>query len=77
MPFGKKIFVITVLVVAALWVGCSDKTSDLQFTDLYQITQFLTNDAVAKSIYPQVWVDITNRFAQAHNPISQRFLPRG
>jgi hypothetical protein len=61
MPFGKKIFVVTVLVVAALWVGCSDKTSDLQFTDLYQITQFLTNDAVAKSIYPQVWLDITNR----------------
>ena len=61
MPFGRKILVLTVLVVAALWVGCSDKTSDLQFTDLYQITQFLTNDAVAKSIYPQVWLDITNR----------------
>jgi hypothetical protein len=65
MPFGRKIFVITVLVVVALWVGCSNKTSDFQLTDLYQITQLLTRDAVATSIYPQVWLDVTNRASQA------------
>jgi len=64
MPFGRKILVITVLVVVALWAGCSDKTSDYQLTDLYQITQLLTHDAVATSIYPQVWLDVTNRASQ-------------
>ncbi len=64
MPFGRKILVITVLVVVALWAGCSDKTSDYQLTDLYQITQLLTRDAVATSIYPQIWLDVTNRALQ-------------
>jgi len=60
MPFGRKIFVITILLVAALWAGCSDKTTDYERTDLYQISQLLTLDAVATSIYPQVWLDVTN-----------------
>jgi hypothetical protein len=61
MPLGRKIFVMIVLVVLALWAGCSDKTSDYELTDLYQITQLLTRDAVATSIYPQVWLDTTYR----------------
>jgi hypothetical protein len=61
MPYGKKILVITVLVVVALWAGCSNKTTDFQLTDLYQITQLLNGDAVASSIYPQIWLDVTSR----------------
>ncbi|MCX6831305.1 MAG: hypothetical protein NT028_04115 [candidate division Zixibacteria bacterium] len=64
MSFGRKILVITVSVVVALGAGCSDKTSDYERTDLYQITQLLTRDAVATSIYPQVWLDVTNRALQ-------------
>jgi hypothetical protein len=60
MPFGRKILVITISVVVALGAGCSDKTSDYERTDLYQITQLLTRDAVATSIYPQVWLDTTD-----------------
>jgi hypothetical protein len=61
MQFGRKILVITIIVVAAIWAGCTDKTTDYQLTDLYQISQLLTYDAVATSIYPQVWLDVTNR----------------
>jgi hypothetical protein len=61
MPFGRKILVITILVAMALWAGCSDKTSDYERTDLYQITQLLNHDPVATSIYPQVWLDTTSR----------------
>jgi hypothetical protein len=65
MQYGRKIFVIIVLVGVALWIGCSNKTSDYERTDLYQITQLLTRDAVATSIYPQVWLDVTDRSSQA------------
>jgi hypothetical protein len=67
MLFGRKILVITVLVAIAFLAGCSDKTTDYERTDLYQIAQLLTLDAVATSIYPQVWLDSTNRASQTNS----------
>ena len=47
--------------LSRLLPSCSSKTGDEQFTDIYQITQMLTNETVAKSIYPQIWIDTTRR----------------
>jgi hypothetical protein len=61
MLFRRIISVMVILLVVALWLSCSKETPDYQLTDLYQITQLLTRDVVATSIYPQTWLDIINR----------------
>ncbi len=64
MPFAKRVFIAVAMIALVVWTGCSDKTSDYQLTDLYQITQLLNNDAVATSIYPQTWIDTTSRVSR-------------
>jgi hypothetical protein len=60
----RKIFVLVGLALVLL-AGCNDKTDDYQLTDLYQISQLLTRDPLAISIFPPVWLDVTNREPQS------------
>jgi hypothetical protein len=54
------------LVVVGCLVSCNKTTSDFELTDLFQITQLLTKDPVATSIYPQVWIDTTSHAQHVH-----------
>jgi hypothetical protein len=59
--YRKSIVVLAALIVVALLPACNEKTDDEQLTDIYQITQLLSHETVAMSIYPQIWIDTTIR----------------
>lgn len=69
--FLCRLAVVTALLTAILLFACSEKRStDLDLTDLSQITSYINNDVTGVSAYPLVWIDTVSRADRYSKPMA-------